>query len=89
MQDSLTITELYDNDGHNLLHRAAYDNTFRISEFIIMYYKQRLAQHLKNIEMERYGKTSPEQLNADVINNIKQEVRKNVANWINTPSLSE
>jgi len=89
LQDSLTITELYDNDGHNLLHRAAYDNTFRISEFIIMYYKQRLAQHLKNIEMERYGKTSPEQLNADVINNIKQEVRKNVANWINTPSLSE
>ena len=39
LQDSLTITELYDNDGHNLLHRAAYDNTFRISEFIIMYYK--------------------------------------------------
>ncbi len=39
LQDSLSITELIDNDGHNLLHRAAYDNTFRISEFLIMYYK--------------------------------------------------
>ena len=47
LQDSLTIRELIDEDGHNLLHRAAYDNTFRISEFLITYYKQRLAQSLK------------------------------------------
>ena len=53
LQDSLSLPELYDEDGHNLLHRAAYDNTFRISEFLITYYKQRLAQHLKNIECER------------------------------------
>lgn len=43
LQDSLSITELVDDDGHNLLHRAAYDNTFRISEILILYYKQRLA----------------------------------------------
>jgi len=48
LEDSLTINELMDEDGHNLLHRAAYDNTFRISEFLITYYKQRLAQHLKS-----------------------------------------
>ena len=78
-----------DEDGHNLLHRAAYDNTFRISEFLINYYKQRMAQHLKNEEMERYGKTSADQLNSEVVNNIKNEVRRSVANWINTPSQSE
>ena len=39
LQDSLTITGIIDEDGHNLLHRAAYDNTFRISEFLITFYK--------------------------------------------------
>ena len=51
LSDSLTLPDLVDEDGHNLLHRAAYDNTFRISEFLITYYKQRLAQHLRNEEM--------------------------------------
>ena len=60
LQDSLTITELYDDDGHNLLHRAAYDNNCRITEFLITYYKQRLAQHLKAKQIEKYGKQSSE-----------------------------
>ena len=47
LQDSLSLPELYDDDGHNLLHRAAYDNTFRISEYLINYYKQRLSQHFR------------------------------------------
>ena len=89
LQDSLSLPELYDEDGHNLLHRAAYDNTFRISEFLITYYKQRLAQHLKNIECERQGKANPDQLNVETMNNIKNEVRHRVAQWINTPSVSE
>ena len=89
LEDSLTINELMDEDGHNLLHRAAYDNTFRISEFLITYYKQRLAQHLKSQAMQQYGKASIDQLNSDVINGIKQQVRRNVANWINTSSNSE
>ena len=63
LKDSLTLKDLMDDDGHNLLHRAAYDNTFRISEFLITYYKQRLAQHLKNVEMERLGLSHPDQLN--------------------------
>ena len=89
LQDSLSLPDLYDEDGHNLLHRAAYDNTFRISEFLITYYKQRLAQHLKEIECSRQNKANPEQLNAETINNIKNEVRSRVAQWINTPSQSE
>ena len=51
--DSLSMPDLYDEDGHNLLHRAAYDNTFRISEYLLTFYKQRLAQHLKTLECER------------------------------------
>ena len=78
-----------DEDGHNLLHRAAYDNTFRISEFLITYYKQRLAQLLKEEEMKRYGLTIPDQLTPEILQNIKSEVRRSVAEWINTPSESE
>ena len=57
LQDSVdNLTKLEDEEGNNLLHRAAYDNTFRIIEFLINYYKQRLAQYLKNEAMERYKK---------------------------------
>ena len=87
--DSLNITDLYDEEGNNLLHRAAYDNTFRISEYLILYYKQRLAQHLKNIEMERHGAASPDQLPSDVKSNIKYAVRNSVATWINTPARTD
>jgi hypothetical protein len=48
------LPDLFDEDGHNLLHRAAYDNTFRISEYLITYYKQRLAQHLKQVYNARF-----------------------------------
>lgn len=41
--DSLSLNELYDEDGQNLLHRAAYDNAFKCSEYLITFYKQRLA----------------------------------------------
>ena len=37
------FTSLQDEEGNNLLHRASYDNTFRISEYLINYFKQRLA----------------------------------------------
>ena len=60
LEDSLQITELMDDDGHNLLHRAAYDNTFRISEYLITWYKKQLAQYLKLQEMEKQGKDSPD-----------------------------
>ena len=39
--------------------------------------------------MERHGVTSPDQLNSDVKSSIKHEVRRCVANWINTPSESD
>lgn len=87
--DSLNLPELVDDHGHNLLHRAAYDNTFRISEYIITYYKQRLAQHLKQRHCERFGISNPDQLSVDAINQIKLEVREHVSKWINTPTAFE
>ena len=39
LQDSLNITSLTDDSGHTLIHRAAYDNTVRISEYLLLYYK--------------------------------------------------
>ena len=90
LADSLNIPDLFDDDGHNLLHRAAYDNTFRISEYLIMYYKQRLAQNLKQEFSKRYGITgSDQQLSHDVITQLKVEVRDRVGRWINTPTESE
>lgn len=44
---------------------------------------------MKNVAIHRYGKSSPEQLSIDIVNNIKQEVRGKVADWINTASSSE
>ncbi len=61
LADSLNLPDLFDDDGHNLLHRAAYDNTFRISEYLIMYYKQRLAQHLKQVFKDKYGISGQDQ----------------------------
>lgn len=40
LKDSVeNLTDLMDDEGNNLLHRAAYDNTFRIIEYLINYYK--------------------------------------------------
>ena len=47
VQDSLHIVSITDEGGHTLIHRAAYDNTYRISEYLIQFYKQRLSAHLR------------------------------------------
>lgn len=39
--------------------------------------------------MEQYGKKSADQLPSDVILKLKQEVKKAVAKWINTPADTE
>lgn len=44
---------------------------------------------MKVTECQRQGKENPDQLNVETIGNIKNEVRTRVAQWINTPSMSE
>ena len=41
--DSLKLVEITDESGQTLIHRAAYDNTYRISNYLLQFYKQRLA----------------------------------------------
>lgn len=45
--DSLKIVSITDESGHTLIHKAAYDNTYRISEYLIRFYKERLAAHFR------------------------------------------
>ena len=76
VQDSLNITTLTDDSGHTLIHRAAYDNTVRISEYLLLYYKQRLSAHLREKEASRLGgDTKPEALGPDALESIKKQVR--------------
>ena len=88
--DSLKIVEITDESGHTLIHRAAYDNTYRISEYLITFYKQRLSARMREKEAKRSGNDlDPNDLNQETLNNIKREVRKMVSVWINTPSKSD
>ena len=77
--DSLQIISITDDSGHTLIHRAAYDNTYRISEYLLNFYKQRLSSHLRQKEAERGTDLSPDNLNTETLNNIKREVRKSVS----------
>ena len=46
-EDALELINLVDESGHTLIIRAAYDNTHKISEYLIFFYKTKLAKHLK------------------------------------------
>lgn len=45
--ESLEILDLYDDNGHTLLHSAAYVNSFKIVDYLISYFRIRLATYLK------------------------------------------
>jgi len=47
------MINLVDESGHTLIIRAAYDNTFKISEYLIFFYKTKLAKHLRLKEHKR------------------------------------
>lgn len=90
LRDSVeNLPKLWDDEGSNLLHRAAYDNTFRIVEYLINYYKLRLGQFLKQEAVERCKKQNYEQLSSAEKSKLKQELKKRVADWINTPAKTE
>ena len=39
LQESIEITKFLDDNGNTLLHRAAYENSFRITETLLSFYK--------------------------------------------------
>ena len=83
-QDSLSIVTLLDEAGYTLIHRAAFENSYGISEYLISYYKDRLRKYMQHKESARNPGMTSEQAN-----NIEREVRKQAANWINTPSKTD
>ena len=51
-EDSLQISSLTDAEGYTLIHKAAFENSYRISEYLITYYKNRLTTNSTEL-MER------------------------------------
>ena len=68
------------------MHRVTIANSFAITEYILSYYKQRLNQYLRNRMAHQQGLSSVDQLNEETKAVIKQEVRKSVTQWLNTPA---
>jgi hypothetical protein len=49
-EEALELIKLVDESGHTLIIRAAYDNTHKISEYLVFFFKTKLAKHLKTKE---------------------------------------
>lgn len=48
LRKSLEIVNLQDEQGYTILHSAAYYNSYRIADFLINFFRRRLAQYLKS-----------------------------------------
>lgn len=70
-EEALELINLVDESGHTLIIRAAYDNTHKISEYLIFYYKTKLAKHLRSTEHARLKIPEDQQLSGDSLGNIK------------------
>jgi hypothetical protein len=88
-EEALELINLVDESGQTLIIRAAYDNTHKISEYLIFYYKTKLAKHLRSKEHVRLKIPEDQPLSEESLGNIKHQVRRAVADWINTPSGSD
>lgn len=53
--EALDLVKLVDESGHTLIIRAAYDNTHKISEYLIFFYKTKLARELRSKEQAKLG----------------------------------
>ena len=60
LRKSLEIVNLQDENGYTVLHSAAYFNTFKIADFLISFFRKRLAQFLKRRETNKIHPGSSE-----------------------------
>ncbi|CDW88101.1 dhhc zinc finger domain containing protein [Stylonychia lemnae] len=86
---SLEIVNLFDQQGYTVLHAAAYCNTYEIASFLIKFFKQRLAQYLKQKLLEKYNLTTTHQLDYETGNQLIKKVRNAIKEWVNIPSRGE
>jgi hypothetical protein len=60
LRKSLERVNLQDENGYTVLHSAAYFNTFKIADFLITFFRKRLAQFLKRRETSKIHPVSSE-----------------------------
>ena len=65
LEESLKIVNITDKDGFTLILRAAYDNNSKHAEVLIIFFKQRLARYLKQLEAEKHKLKSTDDLTAE------------------------
>ena len=46
VQEALTVVYMVDREGHTLIHKAAYENSFGICEYLISFFRDRLYENL-------------------------------------------
>ena len=51
--EALDLINLVDGNVHTLIIRATYDNTHKISDYLIYFYKANVAKHLRLKEHKR------------------------------------
>eukprot|EP00347_Sterkiella_histriomuscorum_P002633 403367392 len=86
---SLEIVNLFDENGQTVLHAASYYNSFKIFEYLISFFRVRLALYLKQKLFEKYNLPSQHVLDEDTAEQIKNKVRNAIKEWINIPSRSD
>jgi ankyrin repeat protein len=72
--------------GYTVLHSAAYYNTYKIAEFLISFFRRRLALYLKQKYINKKGLQKGEDLDEQTIESIKQRVRDTIKEWVNIQS---
>ena len=66
------------------MHKAAFENSHGIAEYLLTYYRERLCEYMQRKELARNPKLTSEQAY-----HIRREARKQVANWVNTPAKTD
>ena len=80
------MVHMVDREGQTLIHRAAYENSFGISEYLISYLRDRLHESLI-LQLQQINQN--EKISKAQEQQIYQQVQKQVAEWINTPSKTD
>lgn len=89
LRKSLEIVNLLDEGGYSVLHSAAYYNTYKIAEYLVNFFRQRLAFYLKQKRLAKEGKGPNDELDSYSLEIIKVRVRETIKEWINLPSRGE
>jgi ankyrin repeat protein len=89
LKKSVEIMNLIDEAGYTLLHSAAYYNSFKIADYIINFFKRRLATYLKARYVRKHNLDPSSDLPPRELEDIKNKVKHLLKEWVNRPSRGE